>query len=72
VFTEVGLVNTERDIRFLTDLIGDRNMETVLLYKGSLHGFNSKDFHSRADKRGPTISLFKLDNREIVGGFTDA
>jgi TLD len=47
-------------------------METELLYSGSLHGFTAKDFHSRADNKGPTISLFKMKRGDIIGGFTTA
>jgi TLD len=47
-------------------------METMLIYKGSQHGFRVKDFHDRADKRGPTITLFKMDTGDVVGGFTQA
>ncbi len=32
----------------------------VLLYRASLHGFTSKDFHSRCDNNGPTLILIKV------------
>ena len=31
-----------------------------------------KDFHSRCDKKGPTISLFKVKDGDCIGGFTKA
>jgi TLD len=52
--------------------IGDEDMETELIYLGSQHGFTYKDFHDRADKKGPTISLFKMESGDIIGGFTCA
>jgi hypothetical protein len=57
---------------FIFDFIGDERMETVLLYKGSRDGFYRKDFHSRADNKGPTISLFKMKSGDVIGGFTSA
>ena len=57
---------------FIFDFIGDEQMETVLLYKGSRDGFGYEDFHSRADKKGPTISLFKMKSGDVIGGFTTA
>jgi hypothetical protein len=32
----------------------------------------NKDFHSRCDKKGPTISLFKVKKGDCIGGFTNA
>ena len=44
-----------------------------MLYRGSEHGFTGKDFHSRCDGKGPTISLFKFkDNDGCIGGYTEA
>ena len=31
-----------------------------------------RDFHSRCDKKGPTISLFKVKDGDCIGGFTNA
>jgi hypothetical protein len=52
------LVTNPKDKKFLFDLIGDKSVVTVDLYRGSRDGFNYDDFHSRADNKGPTISLF--------------
>lgn len=45
---------------------------TTLLYRGSDHGWKYKDFHSRCDYKGPTISLFKIKDGDCVGGYTTA
>ena len=50
----------------------DYKIVTTLLYRGSKHGWKSKDFHSRCDGKGPTISLFKLKNGDCIGGYTKA
>lgn len=42
---------------------------TVLIYNGSAHGWKTKDFHSRCDDKGPTISLFKIKDDDCIGGY---
>jgi TLD len=54
---------------FIFDFIGDDTMETTLMYKGSRDGFTIKEFHDRADNKGPTISLLKMKSGDIIGGF---
>jgi hypothetical protein len=44
--------------------------EAVLEYRGSDHGWANKDFHSRADHKNWTITLFKIQDGDCVGGFT--
>ena len=46
-------------------------ISTVLLYKGSQNGWQYADFHARADNKGPTITLFKVQDTNLrCGGFT--
>lgn len=58
--------------QFLKKLLGNKNLITALLFRGSQHGWKTKDFHSRCDKKGPTISLFKIKSGDTIGGFTTA
>jgi hypothetical protein len=59
--------------KFLHKLLGNKQLVTTLLYSGSIHGWKAKDFHSRCDGKGPTISLFKVKNTgECIGGYTNA
>jgi hypothetical protein len=44
--------------------------ETVLEYRGSYHGWTGKDFHDWADYKDWTVSLFKIEDGDCVGGFT--
>ena len=39
-------------------------------YRASKSGWYAKDFHSKCDKKNPTVVLVKVDNF-IFGGFTD-
>jgi len=43
---------------------------TTLLYSGHLHGWNWKDFHSRCDSKGRTVSLFQIKDGDCIGGYT--
>jgi hypothetical protein len=43
---------------------------TTLLYSGHLHGWNDKDFHSRCDSKGRTVSLFQIQHGDCIGGYT--
>ena len=44
--------------------------ETVLEYRGSINGWEAKDFHDWADVKDWTVSLFKILDGDCVGGFT--
>jgi hypothetical protein len=46
------------------------SVEFELLYKGSIHGDTSQDFHSRCDNKGSTISLIETDTGRRFGGYT--
>ncbi len=43
-----------------------------MLYRGSDHGWEWEDFHSRCDNKGPTISLFKIKDGDVIGGYSTA
>jgi hypothetical protein len=57
---------------FLMKLLGNKKLVTALLFRGSEHGWDAIDFHSRCDNKGPTISLFKIKDGDCIGGFTKA
>lgn len=42
-----------------------------LVYKASINGDSSKEFHQRCDKIGPNITLVKTDKNIKFGGFTN-
>ena len=74
---EKFLMNTTCNIKneekaFLLKLLGNKRLVTTLLLRGSIHGWKYKDFHSRCDGKGPTISLFKVKDGDCIGGYTNA
>ena len=50
----------------------DKFDEWELIYRGSLHGFGSKDFHSNCDKSSKTLTIVKTTNDYVFGGYTEA
>jgi hypothetical protein len=58
--------------QFLLKLLGNKQLVTTLLYRGSIHGWMYIDFHSRCDNKGLTISLFKIKEGDCIGGYTKA
>jgi hypothetical protein len=63
--------SNKEEKKFLLKLLGNKLLVTTLLYSGSKHGWKYKNFHSRCDGKGPTISLFKVKNTgDCIGGYT--
>ena len=52
-------------------LLGNKRLVTTLLFGGSDHGWKAIDFHSRCDKSGATICLFKIKDGDCIGGYTN-
>ncbi|EFC35567.1 predicted protein [Naegleria gruberi] len=42
------------------------------LYKASRDGFQSKQFHTKCDNQGATVTIIKADTGAIFGGYTSA
>ena len=55
---------------FLFKLLGSKPATSTLLYSGHLHGWTYKDFHSRCDSKGRTVSLFQIEQGDCIGGYT--
>ena len=47
-----------------------KKVKFELLWKGTRDGFKAKDFHTRCDKKGPTVTVIKSEHDKIFGGFT--
>jgi hypothetical protein len=57
--------------KYLLKLLGSKILVTSLLYCGTIHGWEPMDFHSRCDKKGPTITLLKVRDGDCIGGYTN-
>ena len=57
--------------KFIYDCIGKKNIMFKLIYKMTKDGNDKKYFHEKCDKKGATLCLFKIKNKDIrYGGFT--
>jgi hypothetical protein len=61
-----------KEKEYLHKLLGNKRFVTILLFCGSIDGWNMEDFHSRCDNKGPSISLFKIKDGDCIGGYTKA
>ena len=63
-------VNEEEKL-YLLSLLGNKDIVTELLYRGSEDGWGYEDFHKKCDLQGPTITLMKLSDGDCIGGATN-
>ena len=60
-------------VQQLDNLIGDdvdRSEIWSLLFRATRDGFNRRVFHQLCDNKGPTISVARVKNGPLVGGYT--
>ncbi len=56
---------------FLWKLLDNKPLKiTTRLYSGYDNGWKYKDFHSRCDNKGKTVSLFQIKDGDCIGGYT--
>jgi hypothetical protein len=44
--------------------------DSILLYRGTDHGWTADDFLSRIEGRESTLTLLKIKDGDCIGGFT--
>jgi hypothetical protein len=49
--------------------IGNPGLTWQLLYQRTYDGSSSANFHERCDGQGPTVTIVKLDNGKLIGGY---
>jgi hypothetical protein len=72
LFFDSLCTNDPKEKAYLHKLLNNRKLLTTLIYRGSRDGWENKDFHSRANGKSPTISLFKVKDGPCIGGYTEA
>ena len=72
LYFESLCTNDPKEKAYLHNLLKNRKLVMTLLYRGSRDGWNARDFHSRADGKSPTLSLFKVKDGPCIGGYTEA
>jgi hypothetical protein len=53
-------------------MLGNKIFTTKLLYRGSRDGWKAVDFHRMSDGKGPTLTLFYIEDGDCFGGYTEA
>jgi hypothetical protein len=69
-----SLIKNDKEFNLIKSGIKDLNNKKVklkLLYKASEDGDSPEIFHSKCDKKGPTITIFKTKKNYTFGGYTD-
>jgi hypothetical protein len=70
---EYSKIVKKEDIELIKKWIDEKNITSIhfkLLYRGTQHGKEGKDFHSRCDNKGSTITIIKTNKSRVFGGFT--
>ena len=69
-FEESWILTNEEHRSVLTGWLSSQEGKWRLLFRGSRDGFQAQTFHSKCDKKGPTVTIMKSGNY-IFGGFTE-
>jgi len=73
IFDQSQCLSDPKGKAYFNKIMGYKKYKTLLRYRASRDGWMAADFHRMSDGKGPTISLFKIDdNGQCVGGFTSA
>jgi len=55
---------------YLADVLPEDATGLELLYRGSEHGWDPKDFHERCNGKGRTLSIFESSKACLAAGYT--
>ncbi|XP_072129420.1 interferon-induced protein 44-like isoform X3 [Mobula birostris] len=58
---------TEEDLKLVFETLGEIKLH--LLYKASVHGFDSNSFYAKCSQQGPTLTVGYTDSDNIFGGY---
>jgi hypothetical protein len=47
-------------------------LDAKMIFNAKVDGWKAKDFHSKCDLQGPTLSIMKIKDGPVIGGFTTA
>jgi hypothetical protein len=64
------LLTKPAHVELLNGWYGNRSQKWKLLYKGTVHGFGSKDFHNRCNNQGETLIVVQTTLGYIFGAWT--
>ena len=70
IFNESKIILPNENELICNWIAPNKTIEAKFLYRASIDGDSSKDFHEKCDDKGMTICFFKLGNGRRIGGFT--
>ena len=70
IFKESKIILPKENELICNWIAPNKIIEAKFLYRASIDGDSSKDFHNKCDNKGMTICFFKLGNGSRIGGFT--
>ena len=69
-----AIINDVNDLcliaKWIKDTINKDLIQFEPIFKMSVNGTNSEDFHNICDNKGPTLTLIKTTKNKVFGGFT--
>jgi hypothetical protein len=72
ILNSSSILTSPASRNFVKSQLFSAPMGLVLLYRGSQHGLNPQNFHSRVDNKGPTLSIFRArETGAVFGGYND-
>lgn len=67
---ESSLLSDLDDVAFLQEQgFSGRQARLELLMRGTIDGFGAREFHSRCDGKGPTLTVIKSEKGKVFGGY---
>ena len=70
LFKESTLLSNEQKKLIDDWILKDTKKEFTLIYKASRDGYLCNDFHSKCDKKGPTVTIIQSNTGYKFGGYT--
>ena len=70
IFNESKIILPEENKLIYNMISTEKQIEAKFLYRASIDGDSSIDFHNKCDNKGATICFFKLNNGFRIGGFS--
>lgn len=67
--TKSKILTSSQDISTLQRLLGS-NYDLDLVYSSTKENYSSYEFHINVGNKRPTVSLIKLRNGQVIGGYT--
>ena len=71
--TDTILVTQAAQLEFMRKTLEEHlrfQVSSELLYRGSRDGWDASDFHRLCDGKGATVSIIKVKNGKLCGGYT--